>query len=192
MSKRLCRWTLSSQGRQRLRSLLLVLPLRCSRSRKGDASAFMGFYSPDDLVDLEEWARRSRELRGTAYYVMVEPGISDNLRLFLRYTEDSQWQYKMVHPSGEVLLFQLRAYLKGFELLTPFNRRQWVRLFSAWTLSERREQLDLLPNSGGSFILYILRALCWVVGRSRPAALFYCLVPVSVVKILELHKKIQR
>ena len=119
----------------------------------GDASTFMGFYSLDDIIDLEEWARRSRELRGTADYVMVEPVISDNFRLFLRYTEGPQWQYKLVHPSGEVLLFQLRAYLKSFELLTPFNRRQWVRLFSVWTLSERREQLELLANSGGFIVM---------------------------------------
>ena len=98
---------------------------------EGDASTFMGFYSLDEIEDLEEWARRSRELRGTADYVRVELGISDILRLFLRFTEGSQWQDKLVHPSGEVLLFQLRAYLKGFELLTPFNRRQWVQLFSA-------------------------------------------------------------
>ena len=116
---------------------------------EGDASTFMDFYSLDDLVDLEEWARRSRELRGTQDYVMVEPMITDNLRLFLKYTLGPQWQYKLIHLSGEVLQFQQRAYLKGFELLTPFNRRQWVRLFSAWTLSERREQLELLANSGG-------------------------------------------
>ena len=116
---------------------------------EGDASTFMDFYSLDDLVDLEEWSRRSRELRGTQDYVMVEPMITDNLRLFLKYTLGPQWQYKLIHPSGEALLFQLRAYLKGFELLTPFNRQQWVRLFSAWTLSERREQLELLANSGG-------------------------------------------
>ena len=84
---------------------------------------------------------------------MADPGMSDNLRLLMRYTEGSQGQYKLVHPSGEVLLFQLQAYLKGFELLTPFNRRQWVRLFSAWTLSEGREQLELLANSGGFIIM---------------------------------------
>ena len=119
----------------------------------GDASTFMGFYSLDDIVNLKEWARRSRESRGTTDYALVEPGISDNLRLFLRYTEGFQWQYKLIHPSGEVLFFQLRAYPEGFELLTPFNRRQWRRLFSAWTLSERREQLELLANSGGLIIM---------------------------------------
>ena len=98
---------------------------------EGDASTFMGFYCLDDLVDLEEWARRSRELRGTEDYIMIDPMVSDNLKLFLRFTLGAQWQYKLIHPSGEVLLFQLRAYLKGFELLAPFNRWQWVRLFSA-------------------------------------------------------------
>ena len=48
----------------------------------GDVLTFMGFYSLDDIQDLEEWARSSRELRGITDYVMVEPGISDNLRLF--------------------------------------------------------------------------------------------------------------
>ena len=68
----------------------------------GDASTFMGFYSLDDLVDLEDWARRSRELRGTADYVMMEPGNSNRLRLFLKYTEGAQGQYKLAHPSVEI------------------------------------------------------------------------------------------
>ena len=80
---------------------------------------------------------------------MTEPTISDNSKLFLKYTQGAQWQYKLVHSSGQVLFVQLSAYLKGFEVITPFNRRQWVRLFSAWTLSERREQLELLANCGG-------------------------------------------
>ena len=120
---------------------------------EGDASTLMGFYSLDDLVDLEEWVRRSRELRGTEDCFMIDPMISGNSKLFLKCTLGAQWQYKLIHSSGEVLLFQLRAYLKGFELLTPFNRRQWVRLFSAWTLSERREQLELLANSPGFFVM---------------------------------------
>ena len=90
-----------------------VSPLPVLEEPAADASTFMGFYSLDDIEDLEEWARRSRELRGTTDYVMVEPGISDKLRLFLRYTEGSHWQYKLIHPSGEVLLFQLRAYLRA-------------------------------------------------------------------------------
>ena len=86
---------------------------------EGDASTFMGFYSLENLVDLEN---SSRELRRTEEYVMADPEISDNLPLFLKYTQGAQWQYELVHPSLEVLLFQLRAYLKGFELRTRFNR----------------------------------------------------------------------
>ena len=128
-------------------------PLPVFEVPQGDASTLMGLYSLDDLVDLEEWARRSRQLRGTHNYVMVEPVMSDNLKLFLKYTLGAQWQYQLIHLSGEVLLFLLRAYLNGFELLTSFNRRQWVQLFLACTLSERREQLELLANSGGFVVV---------------------------------------
>ena len=113
----------------------------------------MGFYSSDDIDDLEYWAKRSRDLRMVSGSFAEDPEISDNLKLFLRYTLGPQWQFKLIHPAGEVLIFQLRAYLRGYELLTPFNRRQWLRLFSAWTVSERLEQLELLANSGGLQII---------------------------------------
>ena len=58
-------------------------PSPVSEEPAGDASTFMGLYSLDDPINLGEWVRRSRELRGTAEIVMVEPAISDNLRLFL-------------------------------------------------------------------------------------------------------------
>ena len=60
---------------------------------EGDASTFMGFCSLDDIVDLENWARRSRGFRGTEDNVMVEPEISENLRFFLKYTHGVQSQY---------------------------------------------------------------------------------------------------
>ena len=97
----------------------------------GDASNFMGFYSADDIDDLEYWANRSRDLRRVSGSFAEDPEISDNLKVFLKYTLGPQWQFKLNHPAGEVSIFQLRAYLRGYELLTPFNRRQWLRLFSA-------------------------------------------------------------
>ena len=115
----------------------------------GDASHFMGSYSANDIDDLEYWAKRSRDLHRVSGSFAEDPEISDNLKLFLRYTLSPQWQFKLIHPAGEVFIFQLRAYLRGYELLTPFNRRQWLRLFSAWTVSERLEQLEVLANSGG-------------------------------------------
>ena len=107
----------------------------------GDASKFMGFYTADFLDDLEYWANRSRDLRRVSSAFTEEPDISDNLKLFLKYTLGPQCQFKLFHSAGEVLIFRLRAYLRRYQLLTPFNRRQWLRLFSAWTFSERREQL---------------------------------------------------
>ena len=62
---------------------------------QGDASTFMEFYSLDDLVDLEVWVRRSRELRVTDDYVTIEPVISENIKLFLKYTLGAQWQYNI-------------------------------------------------------------------------------------------------
>ena len=119
----------------------------------GDASNFMGFYSTDDIDDLEYWAKKSRDLRRVSRSLAEDPEISENLKLFLKYTLCPQWQFKPIHPAGEVLIFQLRAHLIGYELLAPFNLRQWLRLFSAWTVSERLEQLELLANSGGFQII---------------------------------------
>ena len=115
----------------------------------GDASNFMGFYTADDIDDLKYWANRSRDLRRVSGSFPEEPEISDDLKLFLKYTMGPQWQFKLFHSAGEVFIFQLRAYLRGYEVLTPCNRRQWLRLFSASTVSERLEQLELLANSGG-------------------------------------------
>ena len=115
----------------------------------GDASNFIGFYSADDIDYLEYWANRSRDLRRMSGSFAEDPEISDNLKLFLKYTPGPQWQFKLIHPTGEVLIFHLRAYLREYEFLTPFNRRQWLRLFWVWTVSERLEQLELLANSGG-------------------------------------------
>ena len=124
-------------------------PLPVFQLPVGGASNFMGFHSADDIDDLEYWASRSPDLRRVSGSFAEERDISDNLKLFLNYTMGPQWQFKLIHSAGEVLIFQLRAYLRVCELLTPFNCRQRLRLFAAWTVSERREQLELLANSGG-------------------------------------------
>ena len=116
-------------------------PLPVFQLPVGDVPNFMGFYTADDIDDLEYWANRSRDLRRVSGSSAKAPDFLDNLKLFLKYTLGPQWQFKLVRSAGEVLIFQLRAYLRGYELLTPFNRRQWHRLFSVWTVSERREQL---------------------------------------------------
>ena len=52
----------------------------------GDTLHFMGFYSSDDIDDLEYWAKRSRDLRMGSGSFEEDPEISDNLKFFLRYT----------------------------------------------------------------------------------------------------------
>ena len=115
----------------------------------GDLPSFMGFFTIDDVTDLEQWAVDAQSLRGTPDLRLEEPEISANFKTFLRYTWGHQWELKFVQPAGEVLICMLRAYLAGYNLLTSFNRRQWLRLFPAWTVQERREQLELLAASGG-------------------------------------------
>ena len=100
-------------------------------STLGDAVSFMGFYTEDDIVNLEQWAVDCRGLRGTPDFRREEPEISLNLKTFLRFTMGAQWEFKLFQPVGEILICQLRAYLAGHNLLTSFNRRQWLRLLPA-------------------------------------------------------------
>ena len=75
----------------------------------------MGFHTADDIDDREIWANRSRDLwRGSGSFA-EEPDISDNFNLFLKYTLGPQWQFNLIHSAGEVLIFQFRAYLRGYE-----------------------------------------------------------------------------
>ena len=99
----------------------------------GDATSFMGFFTHDDIIDLEQWALDAWAARANATTRMEEPDVSPNLKTFLGYTLGTQCEVKLVRESGEVLTEQLRAYLAGYNQLTSFNRRQRLRLFPAWT-----------------------------------------------------------
>ena len=79
--------------------------------------------------------------------------MSPNLKTFLRYTLGTQWEVKLVRESREVLIEPLRSHLAGYNQLTSFNRRQWLRLFPAWTAQERREQLEVLADAGGFWVI---------------------------------------
>ena len=115
----------------------------------GDAPTFMGFFSADDITELEKWAVEAQSLRGTPDLRLEEPELSANCKTFLNFVWGHQWELKFIQPAGEVLICKLRTYLAGYSLLTSFNRWQWLRLFPAWTVQERREQLELLAASGG-------------------------------------------
>jgi len=118
-----------------------------------NSTSFMGFYTPDDLVELEQWSVDARAARRDPNSRIEEPNVSPNLKVFLRYVYGTQWEVKLVRESGEVLIEQLKAYLAGYNQLTSFNRRQWLRLFPAWTAQERRDQLGVLAEAGGFWVI---------------------------------------
>ena len=127
----------------------------------GDATPFMGSYTHDDVVDLEQWTVDPGAVRTNPATRIEEPEVSPNLKVLLRFTLGAQWEVKLVRESGEVLKEQLRAYLAGYNQLTSFNRRQWLRLLPAWTAQDCGR---LRGNLGP-------RAFFRVVGRFRPVAL---------------------
>ena len=122
-------------------------------SPREDFTSFMGFYTYDDLTELEQWTVDARAARADPASRIEEPEVSPNLKVFLRYVYGTQWEVKLVRESGEVLIEQLRAYLAGYNQLTSFNRRQWLRLFPAWTAQERRSQLEVLAEAGGFWVV---------------------------------------
>ena len=150
--KSLWRFTLSMRTTQSLRRRLPQLRRQWwgpRFSRLGMPPALWVFCTSDDLIDLEQWAVDAQCLRGTPDLRLEEPEISPKFKTFHRYIWGPQWEHKFIQPSGQVLICQLRAYLAGCKLLTSFNRRHWLRLFPASTITERREQLELLAASGG-------------------------------------------
>ena len=119
----------------------------------GDATSFMGFYTHDDVVDLEQWTVDAKAAWTDPAIRIEEPEVSPNPKVFLRFTLGAKWEIKLVRESGEVLIEQLKAYLAGYNQLTSFNRRQWLRLFPAWTAQGRREQLEVLADAGGFWVI---------------------------------------
>ena len=112
-------------------------------------TSFMGFYTNDDLAELEQRTVSSRAARADPTSRIEEADVSPNLKTFLRYVYGTQWEVKLIRESSEVLIEQLKAYLAGYNQLTSFNRRQWLRLFPAWNVQEKREQLELLADAVG-------------------------------------------
>ena len=50
----------------------------------GDATSFMGFYTYDDLTELEQWTFDSRAALANPTSRIEEPDVSPNLKTFLR------------------------------------------------------------------------------------------------------------
>ena len=118
----------------------------------GELPSFMGFYTFDNLVELEQWAVESRAARNQPELQVEEPEISRKLKVLLRVMFCPQWELCLLRQSGEVLFEQLTAYLAVYNQLTRFNRQQRLRLLLASTATERREQLELLADAGGFWL----------------------------------------
>ena len=117
------------------------------------SASFMNFYTYSDLEELKQWAVGARAARRDPTARIEEPEVSYNLKIFLKYVYGLQWEIKMLRESGDVLIEQMKAYLAGYNQLTGFNRRQWLRLFPAWTAQERRDQLEALADAGGFLVI---------------------------------------
>ena len=70
------------------------------QSPVGDSQSFMGFYTVDDLTELEQWAVDSRAARNNPELRVEEPDISRNMKVFLRVTLGQQWEHKLLCQSG--------------------------------------------------------------------------------------------
>ena len=117
------------------------------------SASFMNFYTYSDLEELKQWAVGARAARRDPTARIEEPEVSYNLKIFLKYVYGLQWEIKILRESGDVLIEQMKAYLAGYNQLTGFNRRQWLRLFPAWTAQERRDQLEVLADAGGFLVI---------------------------------------
>ena len=122
-------------------------------SPREDSASFMNFYTYEDLAELKQWAVGARAARRDPAARIEEPEVSYNLKIFLKYVYGMQWEIKLLRESGDVLIEQMEAYLAGYNQLTGFNRRQWLRLFPAWTAQERRDQLEVLADAGGFLVI---------------------------------------
>ena len=122
-------------------------------SPREDSASFMNFFTYEDLAELKQWAVGARAARRDPAARIEEPEVSYNLKIFLKYVYGMQWEIKLLRESGDVLIEQMNAYLAGYNQLTSFNRRQWLRLFPAWTAQERRDQLEALADAGGFLVI---------------------------------------
>ena len=122
-------------------------------SPREDSASFMNFYTYEDLAELKQLAVGARAAQRDPAARIEEPEVSYNLKIFLTYVYGRQWEIKLLRESGDVLIEQMKAYLAGYNQLTGFNRRQWLRLFPAWTAQERRDQLETLADAGGFLVI---------------------------------------
>ena len=91
---------------------------------------FLNLFTRRDIDRLENWASLSRSLRGTPGFSVPRVPVPNALASFLRTNFGARWEVTLLSPLKELIVFQLRAYINGYALLTCFERGQWMRLYS--------------------------------------------------------------
>ena len=143
---------------------LPVMPSPPQHSPVGDARKFMGFYSADDLTELEQWAVDEMSLRCTPGLRLEEPEVPQNMETFLRYTLGPQWEYKIIYPAGKFLIERMRAYIAGYNLVTNFTRQQWLSLSLSGRNKKGRSNWSRSPTPAGSCCVRACGPLLLAVG----------------------------
>ena len=110
---------------------------------------FLNLFTMKDIDRLENWANIASSLRGTPGFAVPVAPIPNPLISFLRANWGARWEGTLLSPIGEMVIFQLRAYIRGYAQLTGFERGQWMRLYSVWSMQERAAQLRKLAERGG-------------------------------------------
>ena len=114
-----------------------------------DGTNFMNFFNRADVLELQHWAMVTRQRRNEEGYVVEEPAIPENFRMFLVEYHGTQWEIKFLGAAAEPLFAQLLAYVRGYARLTSHNKRIFRQSFESWSLVTKGEQLRLLAESGG-------------------------------------------
>ena len=66
-----------------------------------DFTSFMGFYTHEDLTELEQWTVDARAARRDPAARIEKPEVAPNLKIFLRYVYGTQWEVILIRESGK-------------------------------------------------------------------------------------------
>ena len=118
-----------------------------------DGTNFINFFNRADVLELQHWATVTKQMRNEEGYMVEEPVIPENFRLFLVEYHGTQWEIKFLRAAAEPLFAQRLSYVAGYARLTSHNKRIFRQSFETWSLAVKREQMRLLAESGGFFEL---------------------------------------
>ena len=121
--------------------------------RDPGVETFMGIYNRGELGQLENWVEQSRRTRPYAGFMVGHPPISCSFASLLLQLYGRYWESRLLSMSGDVILFSLGAYIRGYSRLTSFQRGQFRRLWPAWNQAKRARQLQLLAEEGGLLVV---------------------------------------